>query len=136
MNFYKTKSALLPGSSYQQVAPIARKILRTIEKRTKRQPYIRSAYFKKDKIFFTNFWDHLLQKSWLDRARRLRYLPAALELIRHSQNKPNITENPNRKGELFYRFFGITDDGYRFCVQIKEAKRKGRKELMSIFPHT
>ena len=50
-----------------------------IEKRTKRKPYVRSAYFSKQKIFFDYFWLHLRQKPFAERARRLKFFAEFLE---------------------------------------------------------
>ncbi len=59
MGIYKSKFGKLHGSSYDELAPLARKEFQTIKKLTKRQPYVRSTYFKKDKIFISLFWEHL-----------------------------------------------------------------------------
>lgn len=130
------KAKPLSGSSWDEIAPQARSIIRTITRKTKRQPYIRSAYFSKQKIFLSYFWEHLIQKQFPDRVRRLRYLPCGIELIQHSREEPTTKSNPNKKGELLHRFQGIAPDGKRFVVQIKEVRKSGRKELMSIFPYT
>ena len=135
-NPYRASTKPLRGSSWNEIAPQARHLLRFITRRTKRRPYIRSAYFRKDKIFFTYFWKHLGQRSHRQRAKRLRYLPCAIELIRHSRNEPELKENPNRHGEFLHRFYGVTPDGQTFVVQIKENKKTSRKELMSVFPYT
>lgn len=101
------------------------------KKQTKRRPYIRSAYFKKEKVFFDFFREHLFQKSPKERMARLRYFEAAIELIRDSRNKPAIRENPNKK-ETLYRFAGLTVEKELFFVQIKQDK-KGNKYFMSCF---
>ena len=131
---YCVKAKPFSGTRYADVAPQARALLRLIARRTKRRPYIRSAYFRNDKIFFTYFWSHISQKAWRDRARRLRYLPCAVELIQKSRNTPTTKDNPNNRNEALHRLEGITSGGQRFTVQIKENKRTGRKELMSVFP--
>ncbi len=33
-----------------------------------------------------------------------------------------------------HRFYGQTKSGELFCVQIKQDKRTGRKDFMSVFP--
>jgi len=106
--------------------------------RTKRQPYVRSAYFNKDKVFIQPFWQHLWEKgNWRDRARRARFLPCALELLRHSRLVPRTQENPNDRNELLHRFYGVTEAGEHFVVQVSENKRTNRKNFMSVFPeHT
>lgn len=69
MSVYQSKYGLLPGSSYDEVVAAARKEFNTIRKLTKRQPYVRSKYFRGDKVFVTIFWDHLMQKHRGDRAK-------------------------------------------------------------------
>ncbi len=66
--------------------------------------------------------------------RRLKYYSAAIELIQRSKFAPHSKENPNKPLELLHRFAGITDEHLLFYVQIKENKRSGRKDLISIFP--
>lgn len=51
MNDFQSKYGLITGSSYNEVAPLARKEHNTIKKMTRRQPYVRSTYFNKDKVF-------------------------------------------------------------------------------------
>ncbi|MEF3692337.1 MAG: hypothetical protein V3574_04775 [Candidatus Moraniibacteriota bacterium] len=101
-----------------------------IEKKTKRKTYLRSAYFKKEKVFFDYFKKHIFQKSPRERMKRLKYFKAAIELIKYSKNKPIIKENGK---EVFYRFAGMTKERELFYVQIKENK-KGEKYFMSCFP--
>lgn len=105
---------------------------KVIQRKSKRQAYIRSAYFEKQKIFFTYFWKHLYQKPPRIRRLRIKFLPCAIELIQKSRNEPIITQNPAKKSEIFYRFYGTTRHKEMFYVQIKENVRTGRKELMSI----
>lgn len=59
---YQTKANKLSGSNYAEIKKRAMFVFNQIKKKTKRQAYIRSAYFQKDKIFFNYFWDHLFQK--------------------------------------------------------------------------
>lgn len=103
-------------------------------RRTKRQPYIRSAYFGKQKIFFTYFWKHLYQRSARQRRIRIVYLPCAIELIQKCRNEPESMINTSKTVEIFHRFKGITKDREIFYVQIKENIKTDRKELMSVFP--
>lgn len=130
---YKSKHELLPGSSYDEVVSYARKEFNVIRKLTKRNPYIRSKYFKGDKIFATIFWDHLMQKHRLDRMRRLKYYKAAVDLLRNSTEAPDTIFNNSDKNTLLHRFYGKTKNGLNFCVQVKEDKRSGRKDFMSAF---
>ena len=132
---YQTKSKKLSGTNLREVYNNATKIYKEISAKTKRRPYIRSAYFKKEKIFFDYFWDHLRQKSPRIRFERLSYFKAACELIKNSRNKPIVKLNPNKSQETFYKFAGLTADKEIFFVQIKERKGKNKKKyFMSCFP--
>lgn len=131
---YQTKAKKLSGTSYKEVHKKAQIAFSEIKRRTKRKPYVRSAYFHKQKIFFDFFWVHLRQKPIPEKIRRLKYFRTAIELIRHSRNHPYSMQNPNKKSEILHRFAGITKEKEMFFVQIKEHKRTGRKQLMSIFP--
>jgi hypothetical protein len=128
---YKTKSKKISGSSYREVLHGMLSIYDRIRKRTKRRPYVRSAYFKKEKIFFDYFREHLFQKSPKERMKRMKFFAPSVELIKNSRIKPVFMEKS--KGEKLYRFAGLTADGDAFFVQIKEDKRK-RKYFMSCFP--
>lgn len=132
MTAYQTKVLKFAGTSYAEVSKKAHKLLGEIEKRTKRQPYIRSSYFKKEKVFLNYFWPHLKEKRRREQMYRLKYLPCAIELIESSRQKPSIIRNPNRKDEIFYRFVGMTPEKEIFYVQIK-ADKKGAKYFMSVF---
>jgi hypothetical protein len=58
----------------------ARREYHLVQKRTPRRvPYIRSKYFKKDKVFLNTFWDHLKQKHPSEQAKRLKFYLAALD---------------------------------------------------------
>lgn len=48
---FHSRKTLIPGSSYTEVVARARKEFNTIRRITKRQPYVRSKYFRGDKIF-------------------------------------------------------------------------------------
>ncbi|MEI8143627.1 MAG: hypothetical protein WCG48_03375 [Candidatus Berkelbacteria bacterium] len=132
MIVYKTKTSRLSGTSYKEVVKKARLAYHKIEKRSKRVAHLKSAYFKKEKIFINLFWEHLSQKPQRDRIRRLKFLPCAFELIENSANKPTSKNNPNNKSEILHRFGGVTPLGELFYVQIKEDK-KGRKDFVSVF---
>ena len=134
MIFYQTKTKKLPGTNYLEVRKYALFILNQIKKRTKRRPYIRSAYFIKQKIFFDYFWIHLLQKNPEERTRRIKYFPCAIDLIKNSRITPISMENINNKNETLHRFTGKTKDGEVFFVQIKENKKNDKKYFMSCFP--
>jgi len=134
MIVYKTKTQKFGGTSYKEVIKKARKAFHDIEKRSKRSAYLRSAYFKKEKIFLNLFWDHINQKSPRDRVRRLKFLDCAFELIENSVHKPASKKNPNNKNEILHRFGGITSAGELYYVQIKESVKTGRKDFVSVFP--
>lgn len=132
--FYKTKAGKLAGTSYKEVHKRALEVFKTIKRKTKRKPYIRSSYFKKQKIFFDYFWIHLNQKSIPERTRRLKYFAAGIEVLMHTQYVPTSKENPNKRSEIQHRFGGIINTGEKFFVQVKEHKLKKTKQHMSVFP--
>ena len=134
MKLYKTKVGKLTGKNYPDLYKKAFYIYKQIKQKTKRKSYIRSSYFRKDKIFLELFWQHLHQKNWRDRKRRIRYYPCAIELIRHSRIDSVSTDNPNNPSEILHKFSGITPDKNIFYVQVKENKRNNQKYLMSVFP--
>lgn len=134
MIFYQTKVKKISGSSYLEVKKNADLIFNKIKSKTKRRPYIRSAYFNKQKIFFDYFWTHLFQKSFEERFRRLKYFSCAIDLIKNSKNEPKIFNNPMKESEVLYRFAGSTKHKELFYVQIKENIKNDRKYLMSVFP--
>ncbi|HLC43949.1 MAG TPA: hypothetical protein VJK08_02385 [Patescibacteria group bacterium] len=134
MNLYKTKKGKIAGTSFSEVCKDARRIYNLVRARTKRTPYVRSKYFRGEKIFITLFWSHLFEKSDRDRVRRLRYFECALDLIRNSAVDPESRENFKQRNEILHRFNGITDKQEKFVVQIKENKRSKRKDLISIYP--
>lgn len=135
MKSYQTKVKKFTGSGFRETHKKALNLYCQIKNKTKRRPYIRSTYFKKDKIFLGLFWQHLFDKpNWRDRTRQLKYFPCAIELIRHSRFEPESKENPNRRSEILHRFGGITKENDMFFVQIKEDKRTGQKFLISVFP--
>lgn len=133
MAVYKCKSKTLPGTQYAELNRVARKIFHEIEKKTKRQPYIRCPYFDKDKIFIKAFWDHLATKGMRDKARRVKLYSCALELIR--ENKTSKAEKIFKsKREEIYRFAGISADERKFSVQIRHDHKTGNKYFTSVFP--
>ncbi len=131
---YRTKAHILRATSYGEVRRQALTLYKHIERRTKRRPYLRSAYFKRQKVFFDFFWDHLAQKGPKERYTRLKYFAAALDVIRESKQEPASQENPHKRGEILHRFAALTREGDLFYVQIKEDKRTGQKYFMSCFP--
>lgn len=133
MKIYQSSVETLTGERYIDLERKARKIHNEIAHRTKRSPYVRSAYFKKQKIFIKPFWEHLNQKSQYDRRRRLKYYAAAIDLLRHLTHEPLTKRNPNGDGQIVHRFAGQTKDGNLFFVQVKESKRTDGKYFMSVF---
>lgn len=131
---FRSKYNRLWGTSYVEVRPQAAAVYKDLVKQTKRQPYVRSKYFNGDKVFVSNMWVHMLKKNLNDRARRLVFLPAALDLIRNCRLKPDAILITMRGQTILYRFYGNTKDGYEFGVQVKKNVKTGRKDLMSIFP--
>lgn len=135
MKIYRTKNKKLTGTEFKEVHKKAFGIYDEIRRRTKRRPYIRSAYFKKQKVFLAIFWQHLyVKKHYMDQVRRMKFFPCGIELIRFTKYEPQSKENPNKRSEILHRFAGITSDDDLFFVQIKENKRTGEKFLISIFP--
>ena len=135
MQPYHTKSKKFTGTRWADVINKASALHNQIKAKTKRRPYIRSSYFKKDKIFLGIYWSHLHEKKNLkDKTRRVKFFGCAVELIRNSNFKPDSKENPNNKDEIVHRFAGLTADNELFFVQIKEEKRTGKKYLISTFP--
>ena len=130
---FQTRTALLEGSSFDEVKKKIRLIYKKIEQKSRRRTYIRSAYFNKDKIFFDYFWHHLAQKNRKIKTKRLKLFPAALDLISNCRNQPASKENPNNTQELLHRFYGLTKEKSLFCVQIKEDKKTSAKYFMSVF---
>jgi hypothetical protein len=133
MSVYRSKFGLLSGSSYDEVLPFARKEYQIIKKLTKRQPYVRSAYFAKNKIFLSIFWDHMMQKHRGERMKRLKFYKCALDLLRNSTSAPDTIFSAGDLNNLLHRFTGETKEGLLFYVQVKEDKRTGRMDFMSVF---
>jgi len=134
MDTYRTNSHKLAGTNYSEVYPQAYSLYKRICAKTKRRPYIRSAYFGKEKVFLDYFWQHIRQKNLNDRVRRLKCYPCGLDLIAHSKVKPVSKENPNRRRDMLHRFSGVTSNGEQFFVQIMEDRKNGQKHFISVFP--
>ena len=134
MKVYKTKLRAFAGTNYKEVSRKATNVYDNLKKKTKRRPYVRSAYFNKEKIFLGVFWSHLRSRNYWDQMRRMKYFACGIEAIMKTRHDPTTKENPNQSDELLHRFAGITPDGEQFYLQIKENKRNGQKMLISIFP--
>jgi len=135
MKVYKTRISKLSGSDYKEVNKKAFGLYNELRRKTKRRPYVRSAYFNKSKIFIELFWLRIWQnQNFRDKIRRIKYFPCAIELIRKSKLDPSSKQNPNKPTEILHRFAGTTKENDLFYVQIKEDKKTGEKWLMSAFP--
>ena|SRR5579875_1662321 len=135
MKVYISKYSQIPSSSHAAVFRIARDEYRKIQKRTpRRQAHVKSQYFRKDKVFINQFWEHLVQKRIGDQVRRTRLLVCAIDLIRHTTIAPDTIYKDDNKDIELHRFYGRSKDGLEFCVQIRENKRSKRKDFMSVFP--
>lgn len=95
---------------------------------------MRARYFKNDKVFLTIYWSHLVQKDRKEQLRRVRLYKAALDLIRNTSYKPLTIIDVTKSDILLHRFYGLTKDGVKFCVQIKQNHQSGRKDFISAFP--
>ena len=134
MDLFKTKKKKISGTSFKEVNRTAQLIYKQIKSKSKRIPYVRSKYFKNEKVFLTIFWKHLFDKNEKDRVRRLKLYECALDLIKNSTINPETRENFKKKNELLHRFYGTLSSGERFVVQIKENKRTKRKDFISVYP--
>lgn len=129
---YQTRSSKITGTKFGELIKETRMFFETIESKTKRRPYVRSAYFEKRKVFFDLFWKHLYQKSFKERSKRLKFIRCAVELVEKSRNDPDSIEE--KRGEIWHRFGGLTKSGELFYVQVKEDKKTRRLDFMSVFP--
>ena len=135
MQSYRSKYKALPGTSYSEIIANARREYHAIQRRTPRRiPYVRSIYFKKDKVFLSTFWEHLKQKHPSERSNRLRFYLAALDLLRNTTATSESIIERNNPDVFLHRFAGRTSDGHYFYVQVKDNRRSGRKDFMSVFP--
>lgn len=135
MQVYKSKYSQLPGTTYNEIVAAARREYHIAQKRTPRRiPYVRSAYFAKDKVFLNTFWDHLKQKHPSEQVRRLKFYLAALDLLRNTACTAESIIERNNPDVFLHRFAGQTQDGQYFYVQVKDNRRSGRKDFMSVFP--
>ncbi|MEK7213310.1 MAG: hypothetical protein AAB678_02645 [Patescibacteria group bacterium] len=133
--YYKTKSRRLPSTHWDKVIKNAFGQYKEIKNKTKRRPYVRSTYFDKEKIFLGLFWHHLHEKTNIrDKTRRLKYFPCAIELVQNSNIKPTTQTSKEEPNIYLHRFAGVTPEGQRFFVQIKENIKNGQKWLISVFP--
>lgn len=134
MQIFQTNESLITGSTYGDVKNRAFLIYFDIKSKSKRKPYVRSAYFNREKVFLNIYWDHIFQKSPKERYERLKYFKASIYLINNSRNDPEIKQNKINKEEIQYRFYGKTIEKDVFCVQIKENVKNNKKYFISNFP--
>lgn len=134
-HIYEARVRAISSNQPAVVYKEARSLYQKIQKKTKRRPYIRSAYFKKEKVFLESYWHHLYQKNWRDRVRRMKLFPCGVDLIENSHQAPQSKMNPRDSGEMLHRFSGRTPEEILFDVQIKEEIKTGNKWLMSTFPN-
>ena len=134
MRIYQSKCGKLSGTNFSEVARDARAVLRKLTTKTRRRPHVRSAYFKKSKIFIGPFFAHTHEKSWQDAVRRMKLFPCAIDLVKNSRYEPLSKQDPNNPHIMLHRFGGATRQKELFYVQIKEDKRTGNKYFMSCFP--
>lgn len=134
MNIYQSKYSLIAGTDYIEVMRSARREYIKVQKLTKRQPYVRSRYFTKDKVFINIFWNHLVQKRKGEQIVRAKLLLAAFDLLRNTACTPDTIFSEANLNMMLHRFAGKTRDGIEFYVQVKQDKRSGRKDFMSVFP--
>lgn len=133
METYQSKASTLPGTSYDETLRLVRHEQKKIENLTKRQPYVRSTYFSNDKVFIACFMNHAMQKSRKERTERFKLYNAAIDLLRNTRHEPETILKKDLPGVVLFRFYGVTKDGQKFCVQVKQENRTGRKDFMSAF---
>lgn len=112
MKIYQSKYGQLPGTSYQEVIKAAHYHHEKLQKRNpRRRVYVRSKYFKQDKVFLTLFWPHLLQKRKGDQMRRAKLYLCALDLLRNYNDMSGAIIERGHPESVLLRFKGRTRDG-------------------------
>ena len=130
--YFKCKQEVIKGENYAEIVRKARRIYHTHSRQTRRDPFVRSPYFNKEKVFLNTFWNHINTKRQKDRKRRLVFYSCAIELIEGSRIQP---EAPFKsKTEQLFRFQGLSADSQQFIVQIREELKTGKKYFTSVFP--
>lgn len=136
MELYLSKYNKYPGSSEPEVVKVARDYYDAIRKRnSRRRPYIRSAYYGREKVFLTIYWDHLFQKNRKERILRSKLYRCGIDLVRYNRHQPIIVKESNNPNVVFNRFLGRTKDGELYWVQVIIDTKTKRKDLISIFPY-
>ena len=64
----------------------------------------------------------------------MKYLPCALELIQKTKHDPITYIDQANPNSIKHQFNGLTSDGTSFVVIIKDDRRSGMKQFLSIFP--
>jgi hypothetical protein len=128
---FLVKMQPLAGSTEERARKNALEYYQAIKRKTKRKPYIRAAFFEKQKIFLDVFWSHTFEKSRKVRAERFKLFPCAIELLEKTTKTPEIYIPTQKKSETWLRFFGRTTTGVHFVVQVKS--RLGRFYLISVY---
>lgn len=135
LKIYQSKYGKIAGTSHASVIKAARYEYHKIQKGTpRRQANMRSKYFKQDKIFINQFWEHLKQKHPGDQLRRAKLFLCAIDLIRNTTTSLDTIYSYKNMNISLHRFYGLTKNGQHFTVQIRENKRTNRKDFMSVFP--
>ena len=98
-NIYKTNKKKISGSSFSEVRKEADRIFDLIKSKSKRSPYIRSKYFRKEKVFLNLFWTHIFDKHNKDKIRRLKFIECGIDLIKNSAINPESKDNVDNKSE-------------------------------------
>ena len=129
-NYYQSKLPTLQGSNDKELFYEARQFFRQYDNK-RRLPYIRSKYFNGQKVFLSMFYKHLSQKSYPEQRRRIKFLPAAIDLVKNSKVPPIITGDG--RPDEYYRFQGLSKNHQKFAVQIMKDKKQNRY-FMSCFP--
>ncbi|MDR2672188.1 MAG: hypothetical protein LBC35_02620 [Coriobacteriales bacterium] len=129
MEFFKSRHTNLSGSNDRELYHKARAIQQAMTAGSRRRPYVRSKFFNRQKVFLDIFWTHLFAKNPGERRRRIALFACVVDLVQNTTYQPEIYVRGN---ERFYRFFGVSKNGVRFAVQIKQDRKKALY-LLSVF---
>jgi hypothetical protein len=132
MRYFKIKTRPITGTNLKEVTKKSMSIFHDIEKQTRRRPSVKCQVLGGNKVFIGEYLAHQNQKMRLDKLRRLKFFPCAIDLIENTTEKP--TEKTLRSGETLYRLYGIAGNGQRFVVQISKNPKTDNRRLMSSFP--
>jgi hypothetical protein len=132
MNYFKIKTRPIAGTDLKEVTKKTMLVFHDIEKRTRRRPAVRCKALKNARVFIGEYLTHQSQKMRIDKLRRFKFFPCAIDLIENTNERP--TFKVLKTGETLYRLHGIAGNGQKFIVQISENPKTGNKRLMSCFP--